>query len=176
MAKIYNTRTIAKNTVSVGDDFKVFRYRGFSSKENKRNFKLYDFELVKQNLINHFNIRKGEKLENPEFGTIIWEALFEPFTTELREQIAKDVEKIINYDKRIRVESITVDSTDFGIQLTASLLYLPDDQRDTLIMDFDKKNNIGGSSGPDRSSSNNSSGSTTTSNITGGGGVSSGGY
>jgi phage baseplate assembly protein W len=142
MAKIYNTRTIAKNTVSVGDDFKVFRYRGFSSKESKRNFKLYDFELVKQNLINHFHIRKGEKLENPEFGTIIWDAIFEPFTTSIREQIAKDVEKIINYDKRVRVESITIDSTDFGIRLAATLVYVPSDQREALILDFDKKNNI----------------------------------
>ena len=142
MAKIYNTRTIAKNTVSVGDDFKVFRYRGFSSKESKRNFKLYDFELVKQNLINHFHIRKGEKLENPEFGTIIWDAIFEPFTTTIREQIAKDVEKIINYDKRVRVESITIDSTDFGIRLAATLVYVPSDQREALILDFDKKNNI----------------------------------
>jgi phage baseplate assembly protein W len=142
MAKIYNTRTIAKNTVSVGDDFKVFRYKGFSSKENKRNFKLYDFDLVKQNLINHFHIRKGEKLENPEFGTIIWDAIFEPFTTEIREQIAKDVEKIINYDKRIRVESITIDSTSFGIQLSATLIYVPTNQQETLQLDFDKKNNI----------------------------------
>jgi phage baseplate assembly protein W len=142
MAKIYNTRTIAKNTVSVGDDFKVFRYKGFSSKENKRNFKLYDFDLVRQNLINHFHIRKGEKLENPEFGTIIWDAIFEPFTTEIREQIAKDVEKIINYDKRIRVESITIDSTSFGIRLAATLIYVPTNQQETLQLDFDKKNNI----------------------------------
>jgi phage baseplate assembly protein W len=124
MAKIYNTRTIATNAVSIGDDFKVFRYRGFSSKESKRNFKLYDFELVKQNLINHFHIRKGEKLENPEFGTIIWDAIFEPFTTTIREQIAKDVEKIINYDKRVRVDSLTIDSTSFGIQLSATLTLL----------------------------------------------------
>jgi phage baseplate assembly protein W len=142
MAKIYNTRTIAKNTVSVGDDFKVFRYKGFSSKENKRNFKLYDFELVKQNLINHFHIRKGEKLENPEFGTIIWDAIFEPFTTEIREQIAKDVEKIINYDKRVRVDSLTIDSTSVGIQLSATLTYIPTNQQETLQLDFDKKNNI----------------------------------
>jgi phage baseplate assembly protein W len=142
MTKIYNTRTIAKNTVSVGDDFKVFRYKGFSSKESKKNFKLYDFELVKQNLINHFHIRKGEKLENPEFGTIIWDAIFEPFTTEIREQIAKDVEKIINYDKRVRVESLSVDSTQFGIRLSATLVFLADDQRETLILDFDKRNNV----------------------------------
>ena len=33
--------------------------------------KIYDIELVKQDLLNHFNIIKGEKLENPDFGTNI---------------------------------------------------------------------------------------------------------
>ena len=35
------------------------------------------------------HIRKGEKLENPEFGTIIWDCLFEPLTEDLRETIAQ---------------------------------------------------------------------------------------
>lgn len=142
MATIYNNKTIAKNKVSVGSDFKEFRYRGFSSKDYKRNFRLFDFELVKQDLLNHFYIRKGEKLENPDFGTIIWDILFEPFTQAVRDEIAKDVTKIINFDKRIRVESIKIDTTDFGIRIEAELTYLPTDLRDVLKIEFDKRNTI----------------------------------
>lgn len=142
MNKIYNNKVIAKNTVSVGDDAKIFRYRGFSSKEFKKNFKLYDFELCKQDLLNHFNIRKGEKLENPDFGTIIWDILFEPFSQAVREQIAKDVEKIINFDKRIRVDNILIDATEYGIRIEAELTYLPLDLKDTLRLDFDRRNSI----------------------------------
>ena len=142
MNKVYNNKVIAKNTVSVGDDVKIFRYRGFSSKEFKKNFKLYDFELCKQDLINHFNIRKGEKLENPDFGTIVWDILFEPFTQAVREQIAKDVEKIINFDKRIRVDNILIDATEYGLRIEAELTYLPLDLKDTLRLDFDRRNSV----------------------------------
>lgn len=142
MNKIYNNKVIAKNKVSLGEDARTFRYRGFSSREFKKNFRLYDFELVKQNLINHFNIRKGEKLENPDFGTIIWDILFEPFTQSVREQIAKDVEKIINFDKRIRVDNLLIDATEYGIRIQAELTYIPLDLKDVLKIDFDKRNSI----------------------------------
>jgi len=52
-------------------------YRGFSTvNQNTEGFALYDFELIKQDIINHFHIRQGEKLSDPTFGTIIWDLLF----------------------------------------------------------------------------------------------------
>lgn len=142
MTKIYNTAVIAKNQASIGDDFKIFKYRGFSSTEFKKNYKLYDFELVKRDLMNHFYIRKGEKLENPNFGTIIWDSLFEQFTPQLREEIAKDVERIINFDKRIKVESISIDSTEIGIRISASLIYIPENLKDNMVIEFDRRNSV----------------------------------
>ena len=63
MTKLYSNKVIAKGKVSLGNqNTNTFRYKGFSSNEFKRNFKLYDFELVKQDILNHFYIRKGEKL------------------------------------------------------------------------------------------------------------------
>lgn len=143
MAKIYTNKVIAKNKASIGNaDTGSFRYRGFSSKEVKKNYKLYDFELVKQDIINHFYIRKGEKLENPKFGTIIWDILFENFTQDVKDAIAKDVQDIINYDKRVKVNSVTVDSTQQGIRIEAELVYLPLNLTDTLRLDFDRKNGL----------------------------------
>ena len=47
-------------------------YKGISTVNNDSNsFNLYDIALIKQDIINHFHIRVGEKLENPGFGTII---------------------------------------------------------------------------------------------------------
>jgi len=143
MAKIYSNKTIAKGKVSLGNEnSNTFKYRGFSSKESKRNFRLFDAELIKQDLLNHFYIRKGEKLENPRFGTIIWDTLFENFTPEIKEAIARDVEEIINFDKRVRVNKVTVDSTEQGIRIEAELVYLPFDLVDTLRLEFDRDNNI----------------------------------
>ena len=31
-------------------------------------------------MINRLSVRKGERVENPEFGTIIYDAIFEPFS------------------------------------------------------------------------------------------------
>ena len=48
-------------------------YKGFSSlDQTTSNSKLYDFDLIKQDIINHFNTRKGERVMNPTFGSIIW--------------------------------------------------------------------------------------------------------
>ena len=143
MAKIYTNKVIAKNKASIGNaNSGNFRYTGFSSKEFKRNYKLYDAELIKQDLINHFYIRKGEKLENPKFGTIIWDTLFENFTPEIKSAIAKDVEEIINFDKRVKVNSVSIDSTQQGIRIEAEIVILPFDITDTLRLNFDRDNTI----------------------------------
>ena len=56
-------------------------YKGFSTlNSGAEHYSLYDFELIKQDLLNHFYIRQGERLMNPEFGTVIWDLLFEPMT------------------------------------------------------------------------------------------------
>ena len=38
--------------------------KGFSSRAENSNYKLYDFELIKQDLINRLSVRKGERVEN----------------------------------------------------------------------------------------------------------------
>jgi phage baseplate assembly protein W len=140
--KLYNQKTVATNVASVGDKGGSFAYKGFSSKETKKNYKLYDIDLVKQDLINHFYIRKGEKLENPEFGTIIWDMLFEQFTEDVKQMIAKDVQDIINYDPRIAVNEVQIDSTDQGIRIQADVTYIPFNINERMNFNFDKTNSV----------------------------------
>lgn len=140
--KLYNQKTVAVNKASVGDQGGSFAYKGFSSSETSRNFKLYDIDLVKQDLMNHFYIRKGEKLENPEFGTVIWDLIFEQFTEEVKSIIAKDVEDIINYDPRIAVNEVQIDSTDMGIRIQADITYIPFNINERMTFDFDKNNSV----------------------------------
>jgi phage baseplate assembly protein W len=141
--KLYNQKTVAVNKASVGDQNRgSFTYKGFSSKETTKNYKLYDIDLVKQDLINHFYIRKGEKLENPEFGTVIWDIIFEQFTEQVKDIIAKDVEDIINYDPRIAVNSILVDSTEQGIRIQADVTYIPFNINERMTFDFDRTNSV----------------------------------
>jgi len=140
--RLYNQQTAAQRSATVTQNQGQFTYKGFSSSEASKNFKLYDINLVKQDLINHFYIRKGEKLENPEFGTVIWDMLFEPFTPEVKEIIAKDVEAIINYDPRFAVTEINIDSTDQGMRIQADLVYIPFNITERMTLNFDKNNNV----------------------------------
>lgn len=143
MAKLYNQKTVAEFKISQGNqNVASFTYKGFNSRETKTGYKQYDIDLVKQDIINHFYIRKGEKLENPDFGTVIWDLLFEQFTDDVKQLIAKDVEEIINYDPRMSVNSITIDSTEQGIRIEADITYLPFNIVESMTFNFDKNNAI----------------------------------
>lgn len=143
MNRLFNQTRVAVNKASIGDANQgKFTYKGFSSVEKTQNFKLYDSELVKQDLINHFYIRKGEKLENPSFGTIIWDLLFEQFTENVKTLIIRNVEEIINYDPRIVVNEVVVDSTDQGIRVEADITYVPFNVQEKMTFDFDKRNSV----------------------------------
>ena len=140
--KLYNQKVVAKSAATVTENLGIFTYKGFSSKETSKNYKLYDIDLVKQDLINHFYIRKGEKLENPEFGTVIWDMLFEQFTEDVKNIIAKDVEDIINYDPRIAVNEVQIDTTDQGIRIQADIVYIPFNVNERMTFNFDKNNSV----------------------------------
>jgi len=115
-------------------------YKGFSTYNRFKKFRLTDFELAKQNLFNHFHIRKGEKLMNPNFGTIIWNIIYEPFTEEIKTSIVDDIRAIAAYDPRINVDNVVVTQFDFGIQVELELTYIATDQTEILKFNFDQKN------------------------------------
>ena len=106
---------------------------------NAGSFSLFDLPLIKQDIVNHFHIRQGEKLENPTFGTIIWDILFEPLTEALKDAIIKDVERIVNYDPRVSADSVLIDAYETGIQITCELTYLPYNISETLSLQFDQR-------------------------------------
>ncbi len=142
MAKLYNKKSVASLSATTSESQAAFTYKGFNSKDSASNFKAYDIDIVKQDIVNHFYIRKGEKLMNPDFGTVIWDLLFEPFTEEVKKLIVEDVEQIINYDPRIAINSVVIDTTDMGIRIEADITYLPFNINERMTFDFDKQNNI----------------------------------
>jgi phage baseplate assembly protein W len=117
---------------------KSVTFKGFSSRADKKNFKLYDFEVAKQDLINRLSVRKGERVENPEFGTIIYDAIFEPFTEALKDAIVDDVTANLNADPRIATEEILVSEADKGIAIQATIKYVPLNITEKLRFNFDE--------------------------------------
>ena len=113
-------------------------FKGFSSRADQQNFKIYDFEVAKQDLINRLSVRKGERVENPEFGTIIYDAIFEPFTESLKDAILEDVTANLNADPRISTNEIAVREADKGIAIQASITYVPLNITEKLSFNFDE--------------------------------------
>jgi phage baseplate assembly protein W len=115
-------------------------YKGFSTVGRNKKFRLTDFELIKQDLINHFQIRKGEKLMNPNFGTIIWNVLYDPFTPELKSAIIADIKTIAAYDPRVSIDNVIVTEYETGIQIELELRYLQTNQTNLMNLRFNNQN------------------------------------
>jgi phage baseplate assembly protein W len=121
-------------------------YRGFSTvSSNTQNFKLYDFELVKQDLINSFYVRQGERLMNPSYGCIIWDLLFEPLTPQVQNLILQNVTQIVNADPRVQAGNVIVTQYDTGIQVEFTLSYQLYNLSESLKLQFDQVNGLSSS-------------------------------
>ena len=118
-------------------------YKGFSTvNRSSENFSLFDYELIKQDIINHFHVRQGEKLMDPLFGTIIWDMLYEPLTDEVKYVITENVNTIINYDPRVIASRVTVTSYESGIQIECMLTYRLYNIQQELQLRFDQNNGL----------------------------------
>ncbi len=113
-------------------------FKGFSSFENNKDI-VYDLEIVKRDLFNHFHTRKGERVMFPQFGSIIWDSLFEPFTDQLRDIIVEDTINILNLDSRITVDEVIADTFEHGIVIQATVTYHPFDVVETFSLEFDRR-------------------------------------
>jgi phage baseplate assembly protein W len=101
---------------------------------------VYDIELIKIDLLNQFMTKKGERLMLPNYGTIIWDQLFEPFTETVQSLILEDVLHIVNSEPRVTVNTVTSTQTDYGISVAVSLYYIPFNAVDSLALTFDREN------------------------------------
>jgi phage baseplate assembly protein W len=116
-------------------------FRGFSSegKVGKRDWTLYDLELVKRDLLNHFMTRRGERVMMPTFGTIIWDMLFEPLTEAAHDAIVEDVRRVIGSEPRVKLLDINVSDFAHGIRIDCKLKYTPWDVVQNFSVDFDRR-------------------------------------
>jgi phage baseplate assembly protein W len=115
-------------------------YKGFSTVDpTNYGGKLYDFDLIKQDILNHFNTRKGERLMNPTFGTIIWDLLMEPLTEEIRDLLTNDVTTVCNFDPRVYPTQIKINEYEQGYLIELTLNLKNTDQSSTLRLAFDQR-------------------------------------
>ena len=137
--KLYKDVVVAKGTLRTALPTQR-AYRGIRTVNNDNTkFGLFDIGLIKQDIINHFHISKGEKLENPNFGTIIWDVIQDPLTSELEEAIEQDVLDIINTDPRVSATTVQIVPFESGLQIEVELEYLTYNVSEKLRLTFDER-------------------------------------
>lgn len=115
-------------------------YIGYSSVDpSKTSTRLYDFDIIKQDIINQFNTRKGERVMNPTFGTIIWDLIFEPFTDDVKQALSDDISRVCNSDPRAIPIQIDINEQQYGMLLEITLQYVGTDQTANMKLSFDKQ-------------------------------------
>lgn len=118
-------------------------FRGFSSIDTiTPQTQLFDIELVKRDLLNHFHTTKGERVMRPNFGSLIWDLLFEPFDEDTREAVISDVESIIAQETRVILQDVNIIEFEHGLRLDISVIYEPLGVFGSFEVSFDRRNQI----------------------------------
>jgi len=101
----------------------------------------YDIDLIKRDLLNHFNTRVGERVMRPDFGCKIWDYMMEQMTPYMRDFILQEALRVCESDSRVTVNSSNAYAYGNGIRIELTLLYRPYDVIDTFYVDFDTRQN-----------------------------------
>jgi phage baseplate assembly protein W len=81
---------------------------GFNTQNQYKKFTLIDFELIKRDLLNAFNIRQGQLPGRPGYGTILWDYLFENQIEAVQQGIIAEVQRVGGGDPRIYISQVNV--------------------------------------------------------------------
>ncbi len=115
------------------------KFKGYSTVDKTwGNFKLYDIELAKRDLLNEFYTRKGERLMSPQFGSIVWDLLFDPLTDEIIDAIRADCLRIVTKDPRLNLLNIDIVDNEHTIIVTIILKYVPTASETELVAVFNR--------------------------------------
>jgi phage baseplate assembly protein W len=112
---------------------------GFNTINQTKKFTLVDFELVKRDLLNAFNIQQGEVVGRPGYGTVIWSYLFENQTQDTERAILAEVNRVAGLDPRIYIESAELFPQDNGILIQIALTMVPGQTTQFLALYFDQQ-------------------------------------
>ena len=106
-----------------------------------KKFRLVDQPLVIQDFVNALSIRKGEKVGKPQYGTTLWNFVFEPNTRDMQIQLEDEIRRVAAQDPRLIVNSVKAYPQENGILLEVELAISPFNQAQTLSVFFNQNTN-----------------------------------
>ena len=112
---------------------------GYSTIGRFKNVTVTNFDLIKTDLLNAFNIRQGELPGRPGYGSNIWSFIFENQTDQTIQAITNEVQRVCGGDPRIFVQSIDVFPEQNGILIQIGLTYVNSTDSQRLSVFFDQE-------------------------------------
>lgn len=114
-------------------------YRGYNTVENIfGSTRLTESQLVRRDILNHFNVNQGEAVMRPNFGSIIKSIVFEPLTEETQDLIIDEVKRVVQSDPRVQMADMELQEFESGIQVAMTLNYVNTDLSEQLFIKFDR--------------------------------------
>jgi len=114
----------------------MVNFIGFSTVNNTAPYTITGAELVKRDILNELYTRRGERVMNPNFGSVIWDILMEPSTPKLQQEVEEDIKKIINKDPRAKVTTINVVVLDHSIRADVQFKFVPLNTSESLYVEY----------------------------------------
>ena len=112
---------------------------GFNTINQNKKFTLVDFDLIKRDLLNAFNIRQGELVGRPAYGSSIYDFLFENQLQQTERGLLAEVQRVAGGDPRIYVNNIDLFPQDHGILLQLEITVVPSTTAERLSIFFDQE-------------------------------------
>ncbi len=112
---------------------------GFNTQNQFKKFTLLDFELIKRDLLNAFNIRQGQLPGRPGYGTMIWDYLFENQIEAVQQGIITEVQRVAGGDPRIYISDVNVYPQDNGMLIELQLQVVNSSSAETLSIFFNQQ-------------------------------------
>ena len=112
---------------------------GFNTIDQYKKFTLVDFDLIKRDLSNAFNIRQGQLPGRPGVGTIIWDFVFENQDQVTQQKILEEVQRVVAQDPRISIVSTNVYPQQNGILIELEVQVVPSTDAQRLAVFFDEQ-------------------------------------
>lgn len=122
--------------------FRKTLFRGYSSVSNRNIRTLFDVLLVKQDLLNHFNTRKNERVRSCTYGSLIQDMIFELKVDGTAQKLLDEVTRIIKSENRVRIVEIKLNEFEYGITIECLLDFIGLDVQDNFVLQFDKDNGL----------------------------------
>jgi phage baseplate assembly protein W len=112
---------------------------GFNTQNQFKKFTLVDGELIKRDLLNAFNIIQGQLPGRPDYGTALWDFLFENQDQVTMAAILREVQRVAGGDPRVYLSDVNVFPQENGVLIELEVQFVPNTDAQLLSVFFDQQ-------------------------------------